>query len=222
MGDGVMQSEELLKNINDRLSKHRADLMVKRVFDLIVSIALLIVLMPLMIIIAIAIKIDSKGPVIFTQKRVGLNGRLFVIYKFRTMVKNAEQLFKLDIDKNSVGSFVFQEKNDSRVTKIGGFLRKTSLDELPQLLNVLIGSMSLVGPRQEIPGVADYYNDRQKLRLCVKPGITGLAQVSGRGEIELDRTIGYDLEYINKFSIWMDIKILFKTVFVVFKREGAY
>jgi exopolysaccharide biosynthesis polyprenyl glycosylphosphotransferase len=222
MEDGLMQSEELLKYIKDRLSKHRADLIIKRILDVIISAALLVLLLPFMIIISIIIKIDSKGPAVFTQKRVGLNGRPFIIYKFRTMVKNAEQLFKLDIDQSNVGSLVFQEKNDSRVTKIGGFLRKTSLDELPQLFNVLLGNMSLVGPRPEIPEVADYYNDRQKLRLCVKPGITGLAQVSGRGEIELDRTIEYDLEYIKKFDIWMDTRILFRTVFVVFKREGAY
>lgn len=217
-----MQSEELSKIIEERLAKYSFDLALKRCFDVIVSILLLIVTLPLMLIIAALIKSDSKGPVIFKQERVGMGGKPFTILKFRTMVKNAEDLFKLDIDKDNVGAFVFQDKNDSRVTRVGSFLRRTSLDELPQLINVLFGTMSLVGPRPEIPAVAKYYNDIQKLRLNVKPGITGLAQVSGRGEIELDKTIAYDLEYIRKFCFWYDIEILFKTIFVVFKREGAY
>jgi exopolysaccharide biosynthesis polyprenyl glycosylphosphotransferase len=197
-------------------------LVLKRLLDMVLSIILIAVLLPFMLIIAIAIKLDSKGPIIFCQKRVGSNGVQFIIYKFRTMIKNAEALLKLDIQKDNLGSLVFQDKNDSRVTKVGMFLRRTSLDELPQLFNVLAGNMSLVGPRPEIPAVADYYDQRQKLRLMLKPGITGLAQVSGRGEIELERTIEYDLEYIRAFSVWLDIKILFKTVSAVFKGEGAY
>lgn len=217
-----MESEELKKIIDNRLRTHRVDLAIKRLMDIIISIIFMILLLPLMLIIAVMIKLDSKGPVIFKQKRVGTNGKLFVIYKFRTMVKNAEELFKLNIDKENLGSLVFQDKGDARVTKLGKFLRETSLDELPQLLNVLIGNMTLVGPRPEIPDVANLYNDVQKLRLCVKPGITGLAQVSGRGEIELDETIRMDLKYIKTFSIWQDIRILFRTVTVVFKKEGAY
>lgn len=217
-----MDSSELLRIIDDRLKSRWFDLILKRFFDIVFSVLLTLVLSPVLLVIAVAIKCDSKGPVIFKQKRVGMDGKPFIIYKFRTMVKNAEALFKLNIDKDNLGSLIFQDKNDSRVTRVGSFLRRTSLDELPQLINVLIGNMSLVGPRPEIPAVADYYNDVQRLRLKVKPGITGLAQVSGRGEIELDRTIGYDLEYIRNFSFLLDIKILFKTVVVVFKKEGAY
>lgn len=217
-----MEYQELVAAIESRLRWHFMDLIVKRIIDIFASIILLILLSPVVLIIAIAIRIDSKGPAIFTQTRVGLGGRLFIIYKFRTMVKNAEQLFKMDIDKDNLGKLVFQDKGDARVTRVGAFLRRTSLDELPQLFNVLIGNMTLVGPRPEIPAVAQYYNEKQKLRLWVKPGITGLAQVSGRGEIELERTIEYDLEYIKNYSIWLDIKILFRTVSVVLKGEGAY
>lgn len=217
-----MESGELEKIINKRLRTHVLDLILKRLIDIILSIILMVLLSPVMLVIGILIKLDSKGPVIFKQERVGTNGKLFIIYKFRTMVKNAEELFKLNIDKENLGSLVFQDKGDVRVTKIGKFLRETSLDELPQLLNVLEGTMSLVGPRPEIPDVANLYNDVQKLRLRMKPGITGLAQVSGRGEIELDKTIRLDIEYITTFSIWQDIKIFFRTFWVVFKREGAY
>lgn len=217
-----MESEEFSISLRDRLKSHYIDLILKRVFDIIASIILLIILSPVMLVISLMIKSDSKGPAIFKQTRVGKDGALFTIYKFRTMVKNAEELFKLDIDKDNIGSLVFQDKNDSRITGVGQVLRRTSLDELPQLINVLVGNMSLVGPRPEIPDVADYYNEVQKLRLMVKPGITGLAQVSGRGEIGLDRTIEYDLQYIKNFSIWQDISILIRTVAVVFKRKGAY
>lgn len=217
-----MEFSETISVIEKRMKWHFVDLVFKRIMDVVLSGILLIVLLPVLIIIGIAIRLDSEGPAIFKQIRVGLGGRQFTIYKFRTMVKNAEKLFKLDIDKENLGNFVFQDKNDSRITKLGTFLRRTSLDELPQLLNVLLGNMSLVGPRPEIPAVADYYNDYQKLRLVVKPGITGLAQVSGRGEIELDRTIKYDIEYIKHYSIWLDIQILFRTIFVVFKKDGAF
>lgn len=217
-----MESEEFSISLRDRLKSHYIDLILKRVFDIIASIILLIILSPVMLVISLMIKSDSKGPAIFKQTRVGKDGALFTIYKFRTMVKNAEELFKLDIDKDNIGSLVFQDKNDSRITGVGQVLRRTSLDELPQLINVLVGNMSLVGPRPEIPDVTDYYNEMQRLRLMVKPGITGLAQVSGRGEIELDKTIEYDLQYIKNFSIWQDISILIRTVAVVFKRKGAY
>lgn len=170
----------------------------------------------------IAIKLDSKGPAVFKQVRVGINGREFKIYKFRTMIVNAEKKRALDIDPENLGKFVFQSKSDNRITKVGGFLRKTSLDELPQLFNVLIGNMSLVGPRPEIPDVVKFYPENYKQRLMVVPGITGLAQVSGRGEIELGKTIFYDLTYIKNFSVIYDFKILLKTFVSVFKHEGAF
>lgn len=217
-----MEQNETIFIINKRVKEKKISFILKNIIDSIISIILIIALSPLFIIIAVIIKIDSEGPVIFKQIRVGKNNEEFLIYKFRTMVKDAEKNFSINLDKDNIGSFIFQDKNDTRITKIGKILRKTSLDELPQLFNVLIGNMSLVGPRPEIPSVAQYYNEHQKLRLCVKPGITGLAQVSGRGEIELDKTIGYDIEYIKKFSLLLDLIILIRTVSAVFKREGAY
>ena len=217
-----MQFEVMRVKIIERLESRKLDLSIKRLFDFFASLILFIILLPVMIVISILIKAESEGPVIFRQKRIGYMGRPFMIFKFRTMVNNAENLFRLNVDKENLGSLVFQDKDDPRITKIGGFLRRTSLDELPQLVNVLIGNMTLVGPRPEIPAVADLYNDKQKLRLYIKPGVTGLAQVSGRGEIELDKTIEFDLEYIMNFSIWLDVEILFRTIRTVFKKEGAY
>ena len=189
------------------------NLALKRIVDIFGSLVGLVILLPLMIIIAILIKLTSEGPVIFKQERLGKNGRVFKIYKFRTMVVNAE---------NIGDGLTVKSESDSRITKVGRILRKTSLDELPQLFNVLVGHMSLVGPRPEIPDVVKFYPEEYKQRLLVLPGITGLAQISGRGEIELGKTIYYDLTYIKNFSILYDIKILFKTVLSVFKREGAF
>jgi lipopolysaccharide/colanic/teichoic acid biosynthesis glycosyltransferase len=217
-----MQLGELSTSIEKRLKSHYVGLIIKRVLDVILSVALFVLLLPVLLIIAAAIKLDTSGPVIFKQKRIGINSRYFTIYKFRTMVKDAEGQLKLNINRDNIGSLVFQDKGDKRITRVGSFLRKTSLDELPQLANVFIGNMSFVGPRPEIKDVADYYNDIQKLRLKVKPGITGLAQVSGRGEIDLDRTIQYDLEYILKFSLCNDFKILLKTVTTVIGKKGAF
>ncbi len=209
-------------DVKEKIENKRFQFFVKRVFDIILSLIGIIILLPIYLIIAIAIKLDSKGPVLFKQVRVGKNRKDFVIYKFRTMVVSAESKRELQIDPSNMDNFVFQSKSDNRVTKVGSFLRKTSLDEIPQLFNVLFGDMSLVGPRPEIPDVVKYYPENYYQRLLVLPGITGLAQVSGRGEIELGKTIYYDLTYISNFSIWNDIKILFTTVFKVFKRDGAF
>lgn len=209
-------------DVKEKIENKRFQFLVKRVFDIILSLIGIIILLPIYLIIAIAIKLDSKGPVLFKQVRVGKNRKDFVIYKFRTMVVSAESKRELQIDPSNMDNFVFQSKSDNRVTKVGSFLRNTSLDEIPQLFNVLFGDMSLVGPRPEIPDVVKYYPENYYQRLLVLPGITGLAQVSGRGEIELGKTIYYDLTYISNFSIWNDMKILFTTVFKVFKREGAF
>jgi exopolysaccharide biosynthesis polyprenyl glycosylphosphotransferase len=195
---------------------------IKRVIDVILSIVGIILLSPIYVVIIIFIKLDSKGPAIFKQVRVGKNEQNFTIYKFRTMVPNAESKRSLELDPTNIENFVFQSKSDNRITKVGDFLRKTSLDEIPQLFNVLFGDMSLVGPRPEIPEVVKFYPESYKQRLLVPPGITGLAQISGRGEIELGKTVYYDLLYIKQFSVWKDIEIIFKTVFSVFKRDGAF
>lgn len=194
----------------------------KRLLDIFLSIIGIILLSPLFLILIIAIKLDSKGPAIFKQVRIGKDEIPFTIYKFRTMVVNAESKKTLEIDPENIENFVFQSKNDDRITKVGGFLRASSLDEIPQLFNVLIGNMSMVGPRPEIPDVVKLYPENYRQRLLVKPGITGLAQVSGRGEIELGKTIFYDLSYIKAFSLWFDIKIIFRTFKNVLKKEGAF
>jgi lipopolysaccharide/colanic/teichoic acid biosynthesis glycosyltransferase len=138
------------------------------------------------------------------------------------MVKNADKMFNKRVDKESLSSFVFQDKDDPRVTRSGKFLRKWSLDELPQLFNIIKGDMSLIGPRPEIPDIVKLYSDYEKIRLLMKPGVSGLAQVNGRGNLELGETIAYDVEYVKNFSLWLDFKIFLKTFKVVFLREGAY
>jgi lipopolysaccharide/colanic/teichoic acid biosynthesis glycosyltransferase len=217
-----MDAESIKIDLEKDIKSKRGQFFIKRALDLILSTIGIIILLPVFMIISIWIKVDSKGPSIFKQTRVGLNGENFTIYKFRTMVVNAEKKRELDINPEDLQNFVFQSKSDNRITKSGAFLRKTSLDEIPQLFNVFMGNMSLVGPRPEIPDVVKFYPEAYSQRLLMLPGITGLAQVSGRGEIELGKTVYYDLTYIKKFSIWLDIKILFKTAFSVVKEEGAF
>lgn len=209
-------------NVKEKVEKKRLQFFIKRILDIILSFIGIIVLLPVYLIVSIAIKLDSKGPILFKQVRVGKDGKEFIIYKFRTMEVSAESKRQLDIDPENMDNFIFQSKFDSRITKVGKYLRSSSLDELPQLFNVFCGTMSLVGPRPEIPDVVQYYPKAYHQRLLVLPGITGLAQISGRGEIELGKTIFYDLTYINNFSIWFDIKILFDTIIKVFKKEGAF
>lgn len=209
---------DIKKDIENKI----LDNILKRMIDIVFSFIGIILLLPVYIAIIIAIKLDSKGPAIFKQIRIGKNSKPFTIYKFRTMVVDAESKRKTEIDFKNIDNFIFQSKNDSRVTRIGRFLRSSSLDELPQLFNVLIGNMSLVGPRPEIPEVVKHYPESYKQRLLVLPGITGLAQVSGRGEIELGKTVYYDLTYIKNFSIILDFKIIFRTIFSVIKGKGAF
>ena len=201
----------------------RWQLVLKRLLDLFVVTILLVILSPLWLIIVLWIRSDSSGPAVFKQTRVGLGEKPYTIYKFRTMVQNAEALMKDRLEKvKDLENFVFQEKDDPRITRSGRFLRKTSLDELPQLLNILIGNMSLVGPRPEVPELVKLYTPEQKQRLNVLPGVTGLAQVNGRSELTLGETMAYDLEYVRIWSFWLDLKILWKTIFVVFTGKGAY
>lgn len=190
----------------------KANLFLKRTIDLIGASVLLIltIVIPVMIIIPIVIRLTSKGPAIFTQERTGKNGKTFKIYKFRTMYLPEESL-----DKN--GEMLPSEQ---RITKVGKFLRKTSLDEITQVFNILNGTMSIVGPRPTLPYQTERYDERQLKRLDMRPGITGWAQVNGRNDLTWTEKIEYDLEYIEKFNIWFDIKILFRTVAVVLKQEG--
>lgn len=184
----------------------------KRMFDLYFSIFLLIVLSPFLALIAILIKLNSKGPVLFRQERVGEDGNLFKIYKFRTMVKNSS---KMGYDFNLC-------KGDSRITYIGNFLRKWSLDELPQLINIIKGEMSFIGPRPTLQYQVKQYNDFQQTRLFMKPGITGWAQVNGRNSITWEERIYYDVCYVINFSLSLDFEILVKTIKVMLLKEGLY
>ena len=185
---------------------------VKRMFDFIASLLGLIILSPLFLIITILIKIDSPGPVFFKQVRGGKDNKYFKIYKFRTMCNNAEKM-GLGYKTNS---------NDSRITKVGNILRKTSLDELPQLINIVKGEMSIVGPRPALTVQTDNYDPYERKRLNVRPGVTGYAQVNGRNSLSWDEKIELDRYYVDKFSLLLDIKILFKTIGVVLNPSQIY
>jgi exopolysaccharide biosynthesis polyprenyl glycosylphosphotransferase len=197
--------------------------MIKRAFDLIVAVALSIPVLILTALTTFAIRLDSPGPVFFRQKRVGENGRLFEMVKFRTMVQNADQLRHL-VEVHDENGKVLQNKcpHDPRVTRVGGFLRKTSLDELPQLFNVLRGDMSLVGPRPELPYLVDKYDAWQRKRFAVPQGMTGWWQVNGRSDKPMHLHTDEDLYYVQHYSIWLDMQIIVKTVWIVLRGKGAY
>jgi exopolysaccharide biosynthesis polyprenyl glycosylphosphotransferase len=190
--------------------------------DIALSTIGLILCIPLFTAVAIAIKRDSPGPVIFKQQRVGKDGKKFTMYKFRTMVVNAEEILDELLGKNEADGPVFKIKEDPRVTKLGKWLRKTSIDELPQLWNVLKGNMSLVGPRPPLEREVVQYDNYQRQRLSVKPGITCYWQVSGRSNITFDEWVELDIKYIHEQSLWTDIKLLFKTIGAVLRKDGAY
>ena len=196
--------------------------LLKRAMDLVGGSVGLVLTFPLAVVIVIAIKLNSKGPALFAQWRAGENGRPFKILKFRTMVDGAEDKLDelVDLEQLHVPAFKFQ--NDPRVTPVGRFLRRTSLDELPQFWNVLKGEMSLVGPRPEEVRVVQLYNDWHRQRLAVKPGMTGPMQVNGRGDMSLDERVRLEVAYIRNYSLWEDIRILWRTVGVVLSGRGAY
>lgn len=196
-------------------------LIMKRIMDVIVSSIGLILLSPLLIIVSILIKLESKGPIIFSQKRVGVNGQSFNMYKFRSMVVNAEELKKNLQHKNEMSGPMFKIKDDPRITEIGKFIRKTSIDELPQLFNVLKGDMSLVGPRPSLPDEVKEFETWMLERLEVKPGLTCYWQVMGRNEIDFEDWMKLDIRYVREKNIWIDIKLIFRTFFVLFGDKNA-
>lgn len=198
------------------------DAVAKRMLDLLLTCGSVLFITPLMLIIALFIKLDSKGPVFFTQERVGLNGKLFRMYKFRTMVVDAEEQLGSLVDLDKLDQPMFKISNDPRVTRIGRLLRKTSLDELPQLINVLRGEMSLVGPRPEEERIVRLYSYEQRQRLAVKPGLTGPMQVNGRGNLNFDDRLRLELNYIRNYSLYRDIALLLQTVPAVLLGKGAY
>ncbi|WP_456359636.1 sugar transferase [Bacillus sp. Y1] len=195
----------------------------KRVIDIIGSLLGIIILGFVLIIVAILIKLeDPKGNIIFSQERVGKNGRIFRMYKFRSMIVNAEEKLQELLQYNEVDGAMFKMKEDPRVTKIGSFIRKTSIDELPQLFNVLKGDMSLVGPRPPLIREVEEYTMYDKQRLLVTPGCTGLWQISGRSNLDFAQMVELDLTYIEKRSLFFDVKIILKTVLVLFGSKDAY
>jgi len=184
----------------------------KEAFDRAIAIIALIILSPLFIIISVLIKLDSRGPVFFVQERAGVKGKLFNSIKFRTMMHKAAEC----------GLGLNVKDGDERITRVGRFLRAWSLDELPQLINVLKGDMSIVGPRPTLQYQVELYNDFQRKRLLVKPGITGWAQVNGRNAISWEQRIKLDVWYVENCSLWLEFKIILKTIKVVIKKEGLY
>lgn len=195
----------------------------KRLIDVSVSLALLVVLSPLFLIVALCVKLTDGGPVFFRQKRVGLNGRVFDFFKFRSMIVDAEQRKEELLKHNKhVNSITFKMCRDPRVTWVGRIMRKTSIDELPQLWNVLIGEMTLVGPRPAVVAEVQRYSVWEQRRLAVVPGLTCFWQVSGRADLDFQQQVELDVHYIRERSLWLDIKLMVLTVPAVFSGKGAY
>lgn len=223
-------NENVVQNISNltiikkrtKVSKSQCYVYIKRIIDCIISSIALILLLPIFLIIAIAIKLDSKGPIFFAHTRIGKNGKPIKIYKFRTMVVNAEELIKKftpeqmkEYKKN------YKLNNDPRITKVGNFLRKTSLDELPQLINIIKGDLALIGPRPVVNSELEKYGENASKFLSVTPGLTGNWAANGRSISAYEERMQLELYYVDNISFKMDLKIFFKTIIAVIKREGA-
>ncbi len=219
---GLQSNAENIEVVyEDKYEKGNSYYIIKRIIDVVGSLCGLILLSPVLLIAAVAIKVDSKGPVLFAQERVGQNGSIFKMYKFRSMVTNAEELLDKLKDKNEMSGPMFKMKKDPRITKVGHFIRRTSVDELPQLINVLKGEMSLVGPRPNLPREVIKFTDYQKTKLLAKPGLTCYWQVMGRNKIGFEEWMELDIKYVEERNTWGDIKLIFKTVKVLFGDENA-
>lgn len=205
--------------VDDRRPLYHA---VKRLFDVVASACGLILLSPLFLLLIILIKSEDGGPAFYSQERIGKNEKPFKMWKFRSMIVDADKMLDKLEDQNEIDGAMFKIKDDPRVTKIGHVIRKYSLDELPQLWNVLIGDMSLVGPRPPLPSEVEEYTDYDKQRLTVMPGCTGLWQVTKRNEADFDEMVWLDIVYINHSGAWEDLKLMIKTVLVMIHPNGAY
>ena len=194
----------------------------KRVMDIILSFIGLVLLSPILLLVSLFIKIDSKGPIFFKQKRIGINGTEFEMFKFRSMVVNAEELKAKLEEKNEMSGPMFKIADDPRITKVGRFIRKTSIDELPQLWNVIKGDMSLVGPRPSLPNEVAQFEPWMRKRFEVKPGLTCFWQVGGRNNIDFEDWMKLDIKYVKERSLLLDSKLIFKTFFVLFGDENAH
>lgn len=201
----------------------RSLLVVKRMVDIIAALTAIVLLLPLFLIVSLCILIEDGFPVIYTQKRVGLNGREFQFYKFRSMIRNADQLREsLETQNESNDGVTFKMKEDPRLLRCGRFLRRSSIDEIPQFFNVLASDLSIVGPRPPLPGEVKSYTLNERKRLHVKPGLTCLWQIGGRADIPFNEQVGLDMQYIQSQSIWKDIIIMLKTIPAVLFGRGAY
>lgn len=217
----MMEMERLKVNpakVNDRPFYH----VVKRLFDIVASVCGLILLFPLFLFLVIKIRSEDGGPAFYSQERIGKNEKPFKMWKFRSMIVDADKMLDKLEDQNEIDGAMFKIKDDPRITKIGHVIRKYSLDELPQLWNVLIGDMSLVGPRPPLPSEVAEYTDYDKQRLTVMPGCTGLWQVTKRNEADFDEMVWLDIVYINHSGAWEDLKLIVKTVLVMIHPNGAY
>jgi lipopolysaccharide/colanic/teichoic acid biosynthesis glycosyltransferase len=217
----IEQSDQQInKNLRNQSPRN---LRLKRIIDILGASIGIIILLGLFIIVSLAIKIeDPKGKILFSQKRVGKNGKEFNMYKFRSMVTDAEAKLEKLLKHNEIEGAMFKMKDDPRITAVGKFIRKTSIDELPQLVNVLKGDMSLVGPRPPLPREVKVYSEYDMQRLLVTPGCTGLWQVSGRSNIQFKEMVELDIQYIKSQNIYLDIKIMLKTIKVLFGSNDAY
>ena len=223
--DSITIDSPEVQPLKEHLAHKKGYLVVKRLIDLVGSIVGVVLTIPFIFVVGIAIKLESKSlraKVFFVQERVGKDGKTFKMIKFRSMQEDAEEQLKNLLHKNEIKGAMFKMKNDPRVTKVGKFIRKTSIDELPQFFNVLIGDMSLVGPRPPLMREVVQYSEKDKARLLVKPGITGLWQATVRNDSDFDVMVRLDVQYIREISLMMDMKILFKTISVVFHPNGAY
>lgn len=218
---------ERTKEHEERITLHKYHLKMelyyffKRFIDVIGAFLGLVVLSPIILIISILIKLDSNGPILFSQDRVGKDKKVFKMYKFRSMVVNAEELKSKLKEQNEMSGPMFKMKEDPRVTKIGKFIRKTSIDELPQLINVIKGEMSLVGPRPSLPKEVEQFEPWMMERFQVKPGLTCYWQVYGRNDIDFEDWMKLDIKYVRERNIFIDLKLIFKTVFVLFGDDSA-
>ena len=208
---------EIIENNKSKLYE-----VIKRLMDIMLSAIGLIILSPILLVVAILIKIDSKGPIFFKQKRVGLYGKEFDMYKFRSMVVNAEELKEKLEKQNEMSGPMFKIADDPRITKVGKFIRKTSIDELPQLWNVIKGDMSLVGPRPSLPKEVAQFEPWMEERFKVKPGLTCYWQVGGRNNIDFENWMKLDIKYVKERTLAIDIMLIFKTFFVLFGDKNAH
>lgn len=211
------------KNVKfkEKMEHKRVYEFIKRTMDISCSLIALVVLLPILLLVSVLIKVESKGPVIFAQDRVGKDGKVFKMYKFRSMVANAEELKEKLMKQNERSGPMFKIRDDPRITKVGKFVRRTSIDELPQLVNILKGDMSIVGPRPSLPKEVKQFKEWMMERLNVKPGLTCYWQVSGRNDIEFTEWMKLDVKYVKERNIIIDIKLIFKTFFVLFGDKHA-